>query len=187
MKAIETSLPGVLLIDPGIYRDRRGAFAECWRLDRYAELGITDEFVQDNVSWSSKGVLRGLHYQHPQAQSKLITALYGTIYDVAVDVRPDSASFGRWTGIELVSESLRQLYIPIGFAHGFLVTSDYAVVSYKCSNYYAPEHERSIRWNDPEIGIAWPNNDPILSEKDAAAPLLRDLAHYVRDRSVLNR
>jgi dTDP-4-dehydrorhamnose 3,5-epimerase len=175
MRVTETSLPGVLLIERRIYRDMRGAFAESWRAQEYAECGIAENFVQDNVSWSRRGVLRGLHYQNPRAQAKLITALAGTIYDVAVDLRRDSAHFLKWVGAELSADTMRQLYIPAGFAHGFVVTSDHAVVSYKCSDYYSPHDERSVRWNDPQIRIEWPIAQPILSDKDAAAPLLTDL------------
>ena len=170
-----TDLPGVFIIESRIFRDHRGAFAELWRRAGYAEIGITDDFVQDNVSWSKRGVLRGLHFQEPNAQAKLISTLQGTIFDVAVDVRPDSATFGGWCGVELSADSARQLYIPAGFAHGFVVLSDTAVVNYKCSNYYSPADERTVRWNDPALGIRWPIADPILSERDAAAPLLGEI------------
>ena len=175
MRAIETSLLGVLLIEAQVYRDARGAFAEAWRASLYAELGIVDDFVQDNISWSSRGVLRGLHYQNPNPQSKLIMAVHGTIFDVAVDLRQDSATFLKWFGIELSSDNMRQLYIPVGFAHGFMVTSDYAVVSYKCSDYYSPAAERTIRWDDPQLKINWPLANPILSDKDARAPFVTGL------------
>jgi dTDP-4-dehydrorhamnose 3,5-epimerase len=169
------ALPEVLLIEPHVYRDERGSFAEYWRANSYGELGISDTFVQDNVSWSKRDVLRGLHFQWPRAQAKLITPLQGTIFDVAVDVRPGSPTFGRWVGAQLSSAGLQQLYIPAGFAHGFVVTSDIAVVSYRCSDYYAPEHERSIRWDDAQIGISWPVQNPILSVRDAQAPTLSQL------------
>lgn len=176
MMITQTTLPGVLLIEPRVHRDARGSFAEFWRADRYQELGINDEFVQDNVSWSQRGVLRGLHYQTPNAQAKLITALYGAIYDVAVDVRPEADTFGKWVAVELTADTMKQLYIPAGFAHGFLVLSDHAIVSYKCSDYYVPEHEYTLRWNDPRVGIDWPISNPVLSDRDARAPFLTDVA-----------
>jgi len=176
MQVAETALPGVLLIEPRVFRDERGAFAESWRTNSYSEAGIKDAFVQDNVSWSARGVLRGLHYQNPRPQAKLITALQGTIFDVAVDLRRDSLTFLKWVGVELSGESMLQLYIPIGFAHGFVVTSEHAVVSYKCSDYYSPRDERCVRWDDPQVGIQWPVTNPIISQKDAAAPLLTEFA-----------
>lgn len=175
MNVIETRLAGVQIIEPKVFRDERGFFVESWNRDRYAALGLDLPFVQDNVSFSGKGVLRGLHYQQPTPQAKLISVLQGSVYDVAVDLRLGSPTFGEWVGVELSSESLRQLYVPVGFAHGFVVTSETALVSYKCTNPYAPEHEGSLRWDDPEVGIEWPVRAPILSSRDAAAPLLREI------------
>jgi dTDP-4-dehydrorhamnose 3,5-epimerase len=172
MKILTTSLPGVLIVEPTIYPDHRGHFLEAWNTARYAEAGLPSEFVQDNVSRSLKGVVRGLHYQHPGAQGKLVGVLWGEVYDVAVDIRRGSPTFGKWFGITLSAESGRQLYVPPGFAHGFVVTSDEAVFSYKCTTYYQPASEGSVRWNDPELGIAWPVSDPVLSGKDRDAPLL---------------
>ncbi|CAN5182479.1 dTDP-4-dehydrorhamnose 3,5-epimerase [soil metagenome] len=175
MRVIETRLSGVLILEPRVFADERGFFAETWREDRYAGLGIGASFVQDNLSFSKRGVLRGLHYQQPTPQAKLITMLQGEIYDVAVDLRLGSPTFGEWVGVDLSAESIRQLYVPVGFAHGFVVTSETALVSYNCTNPYAPEHEGSLRLDDPEVGIDWPVRDPLLSAKDAAAPLLREI------------
>jgi dTDP-4-dehydrorhamnose 3,5-epimerase len=135
-------------------------------------------FVQDNLSVSVRGTLRGLHFQHPRAQGKLIMAAWGSVFDVVVDVRQDSSTFGRWVGLELSEENGRQVWIPPGFAHGFAVLSDTAMLLYKCTDYYAPEHEHTVRWNDPAIAVAWPLASPILSAKDAGAPLLGDLSPH---------
>jgi dTDP-4-dehydrorhamnose 3,5-epimerase len=175
MLTTPTTLAGVYIVHPAIFPDERGFFAETWRRERYEEAGITGTFVQDNVSRSSRGVVRGLHFQSPSAQGKLVTALSGAIFDVAVDLRRDSSTFGQFFGVELSGESLRQLWIPEGFAHGFQALTEGAVVSYKCTAAYAPEHERSLRWNDPEVGIRWPIESATLSEKDAIAPLLSDM------------
>ncbi len=175
MEAILTPLPGVFLLEPRVFRDGRGAFLETWNRDTYRAIGLPDRFAQDNISYSGHGVLRGLHYQHPTAQGKLVTVLQGEVFDVAVDIRVDSPTFGRWWGTTLSGEDLRQLYVPGGFAHGFVVTGESAIFSYKCTAPYAPSEEGSIRWDDPEIGIAWPLASPTLSEKDAVAPNLRDL------------
>lgn len=172
MKVTETKLSGVLLFEPRVFRDERGFFLETWKRERYAAAGIDADFVQDNVSCSRRGVLRGLHYQNPMPQGKLVSVVQGTVFDVAVDLRADSPTLAQWVGVELSADNLHQLYIPEGFAHGFLVTSETAVVSYKCTAPYAPEHERSLRWDDPEIGIDWPIRIPNLSPKDASAPLL---------------
>jgi dTDP-4-dehydrorhamnose 3,5-epimerase len=172
MRVIETRLPGVLILEPRVFRDARGHFAETWQRERYREHGIPAEFVQDNMSFSQHGVLRGLHYQNPQPQGKLVSVLQGAVWDVAVDLRRGSNTFGRWVGVELTGESLRQLWIPEGFAHGFVVTGESALFSYKCTAPYAPEYEHSLRWNDPDLGITWPVDDPVVSAKDAAAPLL---------------
>jgi dTDP-4-dehydrorhamnose 3,5-epimerase len=169
VKVTPTALPDVLLVEPRAFGDARGYFFESYSARRYAEAGIPAAFVQDNVSLSQRGVLRGLHFQHPYDQGKLVGVLRGEVFDVAVDVRRDSPSFGRWVGECLSAENKRQLYIPPGFAHGFLVTSDEALVAYKATEYYHPEAERSIRWDDARIGIAWPIDGPVLSTKDDVA------------------
>jgi dTDP-4-dehydrorhamnose 3,5-epimerase len=168
----ETKLPGVLLVETRVFRDERGWFREIWRSDQFVEAGGPSAFVQDNVSVSSERVLRGLHLQSPRGQGKLVSVLAGEVFDVAVDVRVDSPSFGQWVGEALSAENARQMYIPPGFAHGFVVVSDLAVVSYKCTEYYRPATELSLRWDDPRLGIAWPVPDPVLSDKDRNAPTL---------------
>jgi dTDP-4-dehydrorhamnose 3,5-epimerase len=175
MNVIETKLPGVLIIEPKVFGDERGYFMETYSARRYAEIGVDVEFVQDNVSYSRRGTLRGLHYQNPQAQGKLAQVLLGEVFDVAVDIRLGSPTFGQWVGIELSAENQRQMYVPPGFAHGFCVTSDAALFAYKCSELYNARAEGGILWNDPEIGIAWPVADPLLSEKDRAAPRLKSI------------
>jgi dTDP-4-dehydrorhamnose 3,5-epimerase len=175
MNVITTPLQGLLVLEPKVFGDDRGFFFESFNAKRFAELtGVTAEFVQDNHSRSAKGVLRGLHYQIQHAQGKLVRATAGSVFDVAVDIRKTSPTFGQWFGIELSAENKRQMWIPPGFAHGFVVTSDSAEFLYKTTDYWAPEHERSILWNDPAIGIQWPALDaaPLLSGKDAAAALL---------------
>jgi dTDP-4-dehydrorhamnose 3,5-epimerase len=179
MNVTETALPGVLLIEPRVFRDDRGALLETWSRRRFRDAGLPERFVQDNLSRSRRGVLRGLHYQHPNGQGKLVSVARGEVYDVAVDIRPDSPRFGRWVGYALSEADHRALYIPPGFAHGFVVLSDEAVFSYKCTEYYAPTCEASLRWDDPDMAIAWPVESPILSGKDLAAPRLRDVP---RDR-----
>jgi dTDP-4-dehydrorhamnose 3,5-epimerase len=169
VKVIPTALPDVLLVEPKVFGDARGYFFESYSARRYAEVGIAPTFVQDNVSLSERGVLRGMHFQHPYGQGKLVGVLKGQVFDVAVDVRRGSPTFGRWVGECLSGENKRQLYIPPGFAHGFLVTSDEALFAYKCTEYYHPETERSIRWDDPRIGIEWPIDGPVLSMKDDVA------------------
>lgn len=174
MKVEETSLPGVLLITPNVFGDSRGWFYETWNRHRYKVAGLDVEFVQDNVSFSRRGILRGLHFQNPQSQGKLVQALQGEVFDVAVDIRRDSPTFGRWYGCMLSDQNHRQLYIPAGFAHGFCVTSETALFAYKCTDFYSPESEFSLRWDDPDIGIDWPLRDPELSGKDAAGWRLVD-------------
>ena len=177
MNVITTPLEGLLVLEPRVFGDDRGFFYESYNARRFAELtGVNPEFVQDNHSRSSKGVLRGLHYQIQQAQGKLVRATAGSVFDVAVDIRKSSPTFGQWYGIELSAENKRQMWIPPGFAHGFVVTSDTAEFLYKTTDYWAPEHERAILWNDPAIGIDWPQLDaaPLLSGKDQAALLLAD-------------
>jgi dTDP-4-dehydrorhamnose 3,5-epimerase len=177
MNIRETSLPGVLLIEPKVFGDTRGFFVELYHAARYAESGIPGPFVQDNYSRSVKGTLRGLHFQEPQAQGKLVQVIAGAVYDVAVDVRQGSPSFGRWFATELTAEGARQLYVPPGFAHGFCVLSDTADFMYKCTAPYAPAHERGVAWNDPDLAIPWPVERPTLSPKDAGAPRLKDAPH----------
>lgn len=177
MTVSETRLSGVLLLEPRVFEDERGSFFESWSEERYRQVGIPGPFVQDNVSMSHRNVLRGLHYQEsPRAQGKLVSVLQGRVFDVAVDLRSGSPTFGGWVGFELCSDRRGQLYLPPGCAHGFAVLSETAVFSYKCTDYYSPEHERSLRWNDPDIGIEWPLRRPVVSPKDAAAPRLREAA-----------
>lgn len=173
MKVIETKLPGVLIIEPKVFRDTRGYFQEIWNYERYAELGISLPFVQDNLSFSTKGVLRGLHYQHPNSQGKLVSVIMGEVYDVAVDIRSGSPTFGSWVGVTLSGENHRQLWIPPGFAHGFCVLSDTAYFTYKCTDFYAPHAEGGIAWNDPDIDIDWPIIH--LSDKDKKHSKLKDV------------
>lgn len=169
MQVIETELPGVLIIEPRVFGDDRGFFLETFSVGRYAECGINGPFVQDNWSYSRRGILRGMHYQIQQPQGKLVQVMSGEIFDVAVDMRRDSPAFGKWTGVTLSAENKRQLWVPPGFAHGFVVLSEEADFTYKCSDYYAPQHERCLMWNDPTVGIQWPYEDePQLSEKDRA-------------------
>jgi len=165
-KFIETDLPGVIIIESEVYTDSRGHFMETFHQKKYADFGISRPFVQDNYSHSRKGTLRGLHYQLKNPQGKLVYVTTGSIYDVAVDIRRGSPTFGRWAGINLSSENRRQLFIPEGFAHGFCVLSDTADFFYKCTDFYVPGDDHGILWSDPEIGIDWPVQDPILSEKD---------------------
>lgn len=169
MKVMTTTLPEVLVLEPQVFGDERGFFYESFNARRFAEAtGVTREFVQDNHSRSARGVLRGLHYQLQQAQGKLVRVSAGEVYDVAVDVRRSSANFGKWVGVHLSAENKRQLWVPEGFAHGFLVLSEYAEFLYKTTDYYAPTHERCIRWDDPQLAIDWPLDGltPQLSAKD---------------------
>jgi dTDP-4-dehydrorhamnose 3,5-epimerase len=175
MKVLETGLAGVILLEPTIFRDDRGYFLETYNNVRYEAIGLRETFVQDNISWSRKGVLRGLHYQHPRAQGKLITVLWGEVYDVAVDIRRGSPTYGRHVGTVLSSDNMRQMFVPRGFAHGFLVLSEGALFSYKCTEYYQPTDEGSVLWSDPDLQIEWPVSSPILAPKDAGAPHLADI------------
>ncbi|MFP4496198.1 MAG: dTDP-4-dehydrorhamnose 3,5-epimerase [Halochromatium sp.] len=176
MKVTATAIPEVLLIEPRVFGDHRGWFCETWQQERYAEQGIGPAFVQDNQAFSGHGTLRGLHIQHPHGQGKLVQAITGTVFDVAVDVRRGSASFGRWVGAELSAENKRQLWVPPGFLHGYLVTSESAIFSYKCTDTYHPETQFAVRWDDPDIGIDWPAGiQPVLSQKDRDAPWLREI------------
>lgn len=175
MKVEKTKLEGVLLVTPKVFGDDRGFFMETYNQQVAAELGLPSQFVQDNHSKSSYGVLRGLHYQSPQWQGKLVRTVQGEIYDVAVDIRDGSPTYGEWVGVYLNDENKQQLYVPEGFAHGFCVTSDTAEVVYKCTSLYAPEQEGSLLWNDPDIGIDWPIASPNLSTKDEQGLRLIDL------------
>ncbi len=172
MNVIETELPGVLIIEPDRFGDDRGFFMESWNLRRYREIGISSPFVQSNLSQSERGVVRGLHFQNPHPQGKLVQVLSGEVFDVAVDIRSDSPTFAQWVSVSLDAGSSRQLYIPPGFAHGFCVTSETALFTYFCSTPYEPQHDAAIAWDDPDIGVVWPIAQPRLSSKDAAAPRL---------------
>ncbi|MBA2519743.1 MAG: dTDP-4-dehydrorhamnose 3,5-epimerase [Chloroflexia bacterium] len=176
MNILETPLPGVLVIEPKVFGDSRGFFVETWQAERYAAAGLP-LFVQDNLSLSAKGVLRGLHYQEPDAQGKLVQVLQGEVFDVAVDIRVGSETFGKWHGVTLSSENKRQFYVPAGFAHGFVVTSDTALFAYKCTELYRPQSDHSVGWDDPDIGISWPVDEPVLSAKDTEAPHLAEISH----------
>jgi dTDP-4-dehydrorhamnose 3,5-epimerase len=174
VNVVPTELPGVLILEPRVFGEPRGWFMESWNAARYASHGIPGAFVQDNVSYSVPGVLRGLHYQLPNAQGKLVSVLDGEVYDVAVDIRRDSPTFGRSVGVVLSSENHRQLWVPEGFAHGFYVTKP-AIFLYKVTAPYDPKAERGVLWSDDELAIAWPGREPILSDKDARAPRLKDI------------
>ncbi|RME60787.1 dTDP-4-dehydrorhamnose 3,5-epimerase [Candidatus Parcubacteria bacterium] len=177
MKVIETELPGVLIIEPQVYEDARGFFLESFHAERYAKFGIPGaglRFVQDNHSRSRKGVLRGLHFQLKQPQGKLVSVARGRVFDVVADVNPDSASFGRWVGVELSDENHRQMWIPPGYAHGFFVLSDVADFQYKCTAFYDPDSDAGVAWNDPDLAINWPVSKPLLSARDQALPRLKD-------------
>lgn len=181
MRCIPTDVPDVLLIEPRVFKDDRGFFLETFHARRYAELGLPERMVQDNHSGSRQGVLRGLHYQIRQAQGKLVNVVAGEIFDVAVDLRRSSATFGRWVGVRLAAESRQQLWIPPGFAHGFYVVSSWAEVVYKVSDFYSPEWERTLRWDDPRVGIRWPipaGTTPLLSPKDARGASLAEADVY---------
>lgn len=181
MRFVPTGLPDVIRIEPTVHGDERGFFMETWQARRFHEAGIDGEFVQDNVSHSSKGSLRGLHYQIEHSQGKLVRVVQGEVFDVAVDLRKSSPHYGQWVGEVLSAENKHQLWVPPGYGHGFLVLSDTAEFEYKCTEYYAPEFERAIRWDDPDLGIEWPLLDgkqPVLSSKDAGAPFFRDAETY---------
>ena len=175
MNVVPTSLPGVSIFQPTVHGDLRGFFMETWHRERYAAAGVKADFAQDNVSSSTRGVLRGLHYQKPHTQGKLVYVLQGEVYDVAVDVRRGSATFGHWVGVVLSSDNRRQLWVPEGFAHGFCVTSEHCLFAYKCTDIYHREGEVGIRWDDPDIGIAWPVASPLVSEKDCQNRWLREI------------
>jgi len=176
MKVTELAMPGLKLIEPRRFGDERGWFSEVWQDKRYREAGITETFVQDNLAMSTKGVLRGLHAQEPHAQGKLVQVFQGEVYDVAVDLRVGSPTFGQWHGVLLNDDNALQFYVPPGFLHGYYVISERALFGYKTTDIYSPESEFSVRWNDPDIGIAWPLDvEPGLSDKDRDAPLLADV------------
>ncbi|MDA9406020.1 dTDP-4-dehydrorhamnose 3,5-epimerase [Bradyrhizobium sp. CCBAU 45384] len=175
MNVVATDIPEVLILEPNLFGDQRGFFLETYQIRRYADAGIERPFIQDNMSRSAHGVLRGLHLQNPNTQGKLVTVLRGKVLDVAVDVRVGSSTFGRHVAVELSEENRRQLWVPRGFAHGFVVLSETADFFYKCDDLYSPKDEISIRWNDPAIGIKWGVESPSLSPKDADAPLLSEV------------
>ncbi|MET0053117.1 MAG: dTDP-4-dehydrorhamnose 3,5-epimerase [Candidatus Thiodiazotropha sp.] len=176
MDVVETKIPGVLILKPRVFGDPRGWFMETWQSERYAEHGLPERFVQDNQAYSERGVLRGLHIQNPYGQGKLVQVVKGTVFDVAVDVRRGSPWFGQWVGVELTEDNHHQFYVPVGFAHGYLVLSESAIFSYKCTDYYHPETQFSVRWDDPDIAIDWPGGaTPILAEKDQFAPCLSEI------------
>ena len=175
MKVITCKLPGLLIIEPEVFGDARGFFMETWNRQRCHEAGLDWNFVQDNVSLSRRNILRGLHFQNPSAQGKLVYVLQGEVFDVAVDIRLSSPTFGQWHGLHLSAENKRQFLIPPGFAHGFVVLSETALFVYKCTEFYTPKNELTIAWNDPDIGIQWPLDNPQLSDKDARGLRLKDV------------
>lgn len=171
----DTVLPGVIIIEPTVFGDSRGFFLETWRDDQYRDLGIKETFVQDNHSRSSKHVLRGMHLQKNNPQGKLVRVARGVVFDVAADINPKSPTYGKWVGVELSDENLRQFYVPPGYAHGFCVLSDVADFLYRCSTYYSRNDEMGVRWDDPDLKIDWPITNPSLSEKDKILPSLKEL------------
>lgn len=174
MNVVKTPLEGVLVFEPRVFKDDRGHFLESFHAERYRAAGLTLPFVQDNWSRSKRGTLRGLHFQHPRPQGKLVMVTRGAVFDVAVDIRKSSPSFGRWFGLELTEDNCKQLWIPPGFAHGFVALKDDTDFLYKCTDVYVPEADGAVLWSDPDLGIAWPIAEPLLSKKDAEAPRLRD-------------
>ena len=183
MEFIRTRIPDVQIIEPVVFGDERGFFMETWQRRKFEQAGIDHDFVQDNHSRSARGTLRGLHYQIRHPQGKLVRVTRGAVFDVAVDLRRSSPDFGRWVGVELSADNRRQLWMPPGFAHGFYVMSDIAEFQYKCTDFYAPEHERAIRWDDPNLSVEWPlkrnhGNEPLLSDKDRAAVSFIDAEVY---------
>jgi len=175
MKIKKLDLEGAMIIEPDVYPDGRGYFLETYQETRYRKYGIDVTFVQDNLSFSTKGTLRGLHFQYPHSQAKLVQVVRGEVLDIIVDVRYGSPSFGCWSGICLSEENHRQLFVPEGFAHGYCVLSDEAIFNYKCSDFYMPECEKGVLWSDPGIGIDWPIKTPMLSEKDGQYSLLKNI------------
>lgn len=179
MNVITCDIPGLVTIEPKVFGDARGFFMETWNQQRYREAGFDWNFVQDNLSFSRRGILRGLHFQNPKGQGKLVYALQGEVFDVAVDIRKNSPTFGRWHGVTLSAENKRQFFVPAGFAHGFAVLSETALFAYKCTELYTPQNEMSLLWNDPDVGVQWPLENPQLSEKDIRGVRLKDIP---RDR-----
>lgn len=179
MNVITCDIPGLVTIEPKVFGDARGFFMETWNQQRYREAGFDWNFVQDNLSFSRRGILRGLHFQNPKGQGKLVYALQGEVFDVAVDIRKNSPTFGRWHGVTLSAENKRQFFVPAGFAHGFAVLSETALFAYKCTEIYTPQNEMSLLWNDPDVGVQWPLENPQLSEKDIRGVRLKDIP---RDR-----
>jgi dTDP-4-dehydrorhamnose 3,5-epimerase len=175
LRFLTTSIPGVIVVEPAVHRDDRGFFLETYQAPKYAEGGIAANFVQDNHSRSTRGILRGLHGQYPHPQGKLIRVVEGSVFDVAVDARPGSPSYGQHFATEISADDFRQIYVPPGILHGFCVTSETAQFVYKCTDVYHPEGEFSVAWDDPDLAIDWPIDDPVLSEKDRTAPRLRDV------------
>ncbi len=175
MNVTRCELEGLLLIEPKVFGDARGFFLETWNAQRYRACGLDAAFVQDNLSLSRRGILRGLHFQNPSPQGKLVSVWQGEVFDVAVDLRRSSPTFGKWHGVRLSGDTKRQFYIPPGFAHGFQVLSEAALFHYKCTEFYSPGDELTIRWDDPDLGIEWPLPDPLLSEKDAHGHRFRDI------------
>jgi len=182
MRVVATALEGVRIIEPHVFPDARGFFLESYHAERYAQAGLPERFVQDNHSRSARGTIRGFHYQLRRPQGKLVRVVHGVVFDVAVDIRRGSPTFGKWVGVELSADNKRQLFIPGGFAHGFCVLADSSEVEYKCTDYYVPDDQHGVRWDDPTIGIPWPTADPVLSDADRAYPLLaptrEDLPRY---------
>ena len=178
MNVVPTSLKEVLIVEPDVYADKRGFFMETYNQERYRKAGISQAFIQDNLSFSVKGTLRGLHFQINQPQAKLVQVISGEIFDVAVDIRKGSPTFGQWTGVNLSSETKRQLFVPEGFAHGLCVLSEAALFLYKCSDLYMQAGEGGIFWSDPAIGIEWPTTEPIISDKDNRLPYLSALSPH---------
>jgi len=187
VKAIPTELGGIVIIEPQVFSDARGFFFESYHAERYAQAGIAAAFVQDNHSKSVAGTIRGLHYQLRRPQAKLLRVICGAVFDVVADIRRGSPTFGRWVGTELSAENKRQVYIPAGYAHGFCVTSDVAEVEYKCSDFYVPDDQHGVLWSDPTLGIRWPVQEPMLSDRDLSYPPLMaerdDLPLYKRMQS----
>jgi dTDP-4-dehydrorhamnose 3,5-epimerase len=175
MKIIPGDIPGLLIIEPKIFGDPRGFFLETWNERKYRDAGLTANFVQDNLSFSRHGALRGLHFQNPAPQGKLVSVISGEVFDIAVDLRRSSPTFARWQGLTLSGEDKRQFFVPPGFAHGFVVLSETALFQYKCTEFYSPRDEMTLRWDDPVLGISWPISKPVLSEKDAKGLLLNDI------------
>jgi len=176
MNVIATDIEGVLIIEPQVFQDPRGCFLETYHDNRFKAAGLSFAFVQDNLSFSVRGTLRGMHFQVNHPQAKLVQAITGEIFDVAVDIRPESATFGRWVGVHLSEQNKRQLLLTPGFAHGFCVLSESAYIAYKCSEYYMPDDESGILWSDPSLGIDWPVKDPIISDKDSQLSCLSELS-----------